>query len=78
MSRRSGPLAPGVAFITGGARGLGNAIAVSFAKEGARGVVIVDIQDKATFAEGKKNVEDVGSEVLTLQLFLVLVQLCLY
>lgn len=63
MSRRTGPLAPGVAFITGGARGLGNAIAVSFAKEGARGVVLVDIQDEATFAEGKKNVEGVGCEV---------------
>jgi NAD(P)-dependent dehydrogenase (short-subunit alcohol dehydrogenase family) len=63
MSKRSGPLAPGVAFITGGARGLGNAIAVSFAKEGARGVVIVDIQDDATFAEGKKNVEEFGCEV---------------
>ena len=63
MSKRSGPLAPGVAFITGGARGLGNAIAVSFAKEGARGVVIVDIQDEATFSEGKKNVEALGCEV---------------
>lgn len=66
MSKRSGPLAPGVAFITGGARGLGNAIAVSFAKEGARGVVIVDIQDEATFSEGKKNVEAFGCECLTI------------
>jgi NAD(P)-dependent dehydrogenase (short-subunit alcohol dehydrogenase family) len=63
MSKRSGALAPGVAFITGGARGLGNAIAVSFAKEGARGVVLVDIQDDETFAEGKKNVEKYGCEV---------------
>jgi len=66
MAQRSGPLAPGVAFITGGARGLGNAIAVSFAKEGARGVVIVDIQDEATFSEGKKNVEAFGCECLTI------------
>jgi len=64
MSKRSGPLAPGVAFITGGARGLGNAVAVSFAKEGARGVVLVDVQDEATFAQGKKNVEAYGTEVL--------------
>jgi NAD(P)-dependent dehydrogenase (short-subunit alcohol dehydrogenase family) len=63
MSKRSGPLAPGVAFITGGARGLGNAVAVSFAKEGARGVVLVDVQDEATFAQGKKNVEAYGTEV---------------
>jgi len=62
MSPRSGPLAPGVAFITGGARGLGNAIAVSFAKEGARGVVIVDIQDEETFAAGKKAVEAEGTK----------------
>ena len=31
---RSAPITPGIAFITGGARGLGNAIAVSFAKDG--------------------------------------------
>lgn len=66
MSKRSGPLAPGVAFITGGARGLGNAVAVSFAKEGARGVVLVDIQDDETFAQGKKSVEAYGTEVLPL------------
>jgi NAD(P)-dependent dehydrogenase (short-subunit alcohol dehydrogenase family) len=63
MVFRSGPLAPGVAFVTGGARGLGNAIAVSFAKEGARGVVIVDINDEATFEQGKKNVEQYGAKV---------------
>ena len=57
---RSGPVAPGVAFVTGGARGLGNAIAVSFAKEGARGVVIVDIQDEQTMCRSKKAVEAFG------------------
>lgn len=63
MVFRSSPLAPGVAFVTGGARGLGNAIAVSFAKEGARGVVIVDINDEETFELGKKNVEQYGAKV---------------
>jgi NAD(P)-dependent dehydrogenase (short-subunit alcohol dehydrogenase family) len=63
MVFRSGPIAPGVAFITGGARGLGNAIAVCFAKEGARGVVLVDINDEATFEQGKKNVEKYGAKV---------------
>ncbi|KAF1850172.1 NAD(P)-binding protein [Cucurbitaria berberidis CBS 394.84] len=67
MSKRSGPLAPGVAFIIGGARGLGNAVAVSFAKEGARGVVLVDIQDEQTFAEGQKNVEEYGTECLRIR-----------
>lgn len=62
MAPRIGPLAPGVAFITGGARGLGNAIAVCFAKDGARGIAIVDIQDEETFTAGKKAVEDEGTK----------------
>jgi NAD(P)-dependent dehydrogenase (short-subunit alcohol dehydrogenase family) len=48
--------------VTGGARGLGNAIAVAFAKEGARGVVIVDINQE-TLEEGKKVVESYGTNV---------------
>jgi len=62
-TKRSGPLAPGVAFVTGGARGLGNAIAVSFAREGARGVVIVDINPE-TLNDGKKKVEAYGTPVI--------------
>ncbi|OAP65065.1 hypothetical protein AYL99_01037 [Fonsecaea erecta] len=67
MVFRSGPVAPGIAFVTGGARGLGNAICVSFAKEGAKGVCIVDIQDEATFEEGKKAVEKYGAKVLCIR-----------
>ncbi|KAK5723448.1 hypothetical protein LTR15_005146 [Elasticomyces elasticus] len=63
-SLRNGPLAPGIAFITGGARGLGNAIAVSFARDGAKGVALVDIQDEATFKEGKEAVEKYGTKVI--------------
>ena len=62
MSRRTGPNAPGIAFVTGAARGLGNAVAVSFAKEGARGVIIVDINEE-TMNEGKAAVEAYGAEV---------------
>jgi NAD(P)-dependent dehydrogenase (short-subunit alcohol dehydrogenase family) len=65
-SRRSGPLAPGYAFITGGARGLGNAIAVSFAKDGAAGVALVDILDESAFAEGKAAVEAYGTMCITI------------
>lgn len=63
VTTRSSKLAPGVALITGGARGLGNAIAVSFAREGARGVALVDIQDDATFSRGKAAVEAFGTKV---------------
>ncbi|KAL2823614.1 NAD(P)-binding protein [Aspergillus cavernicola] len=60
-------LTRGVTFVTGGARGLGNAVAVSFAKAGATGVVLVDIQGKEAMAEGAKNVESHGVECLTIQ-----------
>lgn len=64
MSRfRNGPVAPGIAFITGGARGIGNSIACSFAKEGSKGVALIDICDEEGFKEGKANVEKYGTEV---------------
>lgn len=62
MVYRNSALAPGVAFVTGGARGLGNAVAVAFAKEGAKAVVLVDINDEETMNAGKKSVEEYGAE----------------
>jgi NAD(P)-dependent dehydrogenase (short-subunit alcohol dehydrogenase family) len=67
MVYRNAPLAPGVAFVTGGARGLGNAVAVAFAKEGARAVVLVDVNDEETMNAGKKSVEEYGAEVISLR-----------
>ncbi|GIZ42292.1 hypothetical protein CKM354_000556700 [Cercospora kikuchii] len=63
---RGGSVAPGIAFVTGGARGLGNAIAVSFAKEGSKGIALVDIQDEKTFNEGKAAVEQYGTKCITI------------
>ena len=60
---RNQPPAPGIAFVTGGARGLGNAVGVAFAKEGAKGVVLVDIANEDTFKEGKAAVEKYGAKV---------------
>lgn len=67
VAYRAGPNTPGVAFVTGGARGLGNAIARSFAKDGARAVVIVDILEDA-LQEGKKRVEALGTKAWLVQL----------
>ncbi|KAF4632521.1 hypothetical protein G7Y89_g5605 [Cudoniella acicularis] len=59
----NGPIAPGVAFVTGGGLGLGNAIAVSFAREGARGVVIVDINE-SSLEQGKKVFKSYGTKAV--------------
>lgn len=45
---------------------MGNAIAQSFAKEGAKGIALIDIQDEKTFEAGKKAVEQYGTKVITI------------
>ncbi len=60
---RSRPIVSGIAFITGGARGLGNAVARSFARDGATGIALIDIQDDEVFARGRAAVEELGVRV---------------
>ncbi|KAM0360243.1 hypothetical protein ACHAPK_011843, partial [Fusarium culmorum] len=58
---------PGVAFVTGGARGLGNAIAVAFAREGCPSVVIVDILPDEVMEKGRKEVEKHNAKCLAIR-----------
>ena len=53
----------GVAFVTGGARGLGNAVAVSFAREGCEAVAIVDVLLDDVMEQGRQEVEKQGAKV---------------
>lgn len=55
-----------VAIITGAAKGLGKAIALRFAKEGAKVVAITD-RDMEGLADTKKEIEVMGGDVTTLK-----------
>ena len=61
----SGKLENKVALITGGDSGIGRAVAVAFAKEGAK-VVISYLNEEEDAKETKKCIEKYGSEALTL------------
>lgn len=58
-----GVILPGVAFVTGGGRGLGLAVACAYAQEGATAVVLVDIHDEKTMSAAKEQVEALGAKV---------------
>jgi 3-oxoacyl-[acyl-carrier protein] reductase len=53
-----------VAIVTGGARGIGKAIVLTFVREGAR-VVLVDVDQKSLEAS-KEEIEKMGGEALTI------------
>ncbi|KAF1816879.1 NAD(P)-binding protein [Eremomyces bilateralis CBS 781.70] len=67
MSSSAAPLTPGVAFITGGARGLGHATALAFAQHGARAIVLADIHDDATMTAAAQAVTSLGAACLPLR-----------
>ena len=58
---------PGIAFVTGGRRGLGAAIALSFAKNGATGIALLDIHDDETMEKSKIAIEAYGTKCITIE-----------
>lgn len=61
--KAAGKLKGKVAIITGGDSGIGAAVAIAFAKEGAK-LVLVDIEDHEDAAEVKQRVEELSGSVL--------------
>lgn len=51
----------GVAFVTGGARGIGHATAIAFAQHGVSAVAVVDLLDEEAFERARKDVEKHGA-----------------
>lgn len=53
--------------MTGGARGLGLAVALSFAREGCSGVAIIDVLPDDILAASKAEIEAAGARCLALK-----------
>lgn len=53
----------GVAYVTGGARGLGFAVACSFAREGCSAVVIVDVLPDDVMQKSSTEITNLGAKV---------------
>lgn len=56
-------LVQGVALVTGGGRGLGNAVATSFAQHGCQKIVILDVLPNDIMETAKGELEKLGVEV---------------
>ncbi|MCS6927374.1 MAG: SDR family oxidoreductase [Candidatus Binatia bacterium] len=59
-------LAEKVALITGGSRGIGRAVALAFAREGAR-IAILGVSDEEALARVAQEIAAIGRSVLTLR-----------
>jgi len=57
----------GIAFVTGGARGLGNSVAASFVRAGCSGVTIVDVLPESEMETARNAIKELGAEVRTMQ-----------
>src|SRR5256714_12767280 len=64
--REAGKLKGKVALITGGDSGIGRAVAVLYAREGAKGAITYLPQEQPDADQTKQAIESVGAECLTI------------